>query len=696
MKKFFTLIFLSFFTIISYSQLTGVIDYQIDPFCFGMPIGEFQISASGGTPPYSFSVVPGGAQQNSVDSDTELFQLLGAGTYTVTITDGTAATHDVIVVLNEPPPLVVTGISDPDTCNQCVGLINAFATGGTPPYLYSFDGGASWSASNLVTGRCANPYSIQVQDANGCTSQTSVTVFNTTVGGGSAIGSVSTSPAYCNDGSLVLTITGGNGPFQVDWNTGDTLPLVNNASAGTYTATVTDAGGCQNQFQGIVADSSAAGGCSTISGNVYADIDNNCADNAESGINYMIVKANPGNYVASTDLNGDYSLNLPYGTYDVDQYYPQNIMNYCGQTYNVTTSAGNQTSTGNDFADSVGNDYESYLYMGILRPIFTNYQTLYSKNHSMSTGDAMIYYVPDPTYTVSQTTPTFDYQNGDTLFWSNVTISSMSQNSIQIQGSTTSPAGSMLHFCHGVIPVSTDSDLSNNELCDSIIAIASYDPNDKQVFPSGDIELTDETLTYQIRFQNTGTDTAFNVFIMDTLTSYLDASTFEFVGSSHSCVPEIINNNILKFTFANIMLPDSNVNEPASHGHVIFRIKQNPNNQVGDLIENFVGIYFDFNEAVITNTVSSLIVQDFASVTEFSTSSLNIYPNPAKSVFTIDLGATKTGEIQIVDAMGRRVYSNEFNGKSKLRINSSNWEKGIYMIQMISNDEVSSSKIVIE
>ena len=137
--------------------------------------------------------------------------------------------------------------------------------------------------------------------------------------------------------------------------------------------------------------------------------------------------------------------------------------------------------------------------------------------------------------------------------------------------------------------------------------IGAYDPNTKAAYPTGYfmehfISNSDE-IEYHIRFQNTGTDTAFTVVLRDTLSSFLDATTIQFGTSSHHYEPEILENGILKFTFENIMLPDSNVNLVASNGFVKFKIGLKENLLPGTVINNSAGIYFDFNAPVITETV---------------------------------------------------------------------------------------------
>ncbi len=134
--------------------------------------------------------------------------------------------------------------------------------------------------------------------------------------------------------------------------------------------------------------------------------------------------------------------------------------------------------------------------------------------------------------------------------------------------------------------------------------IGSYDPNDKLIVPSGVgaenyVNANDE-LEYTIRFQNTGNDTAFTVYILDTLSSLLDIQSFRNGVSSHDYTLEIIEDSILRWQFDDIYLPDSNVNEVASHGFVKFFISPQSTIEQGSVITNTAGIYFDFNPPVLT------------------------------------------------------------------------------------------------
>ncbi len=146
------------------------------------------------------------------------------------------------------------------------------------------------------------------------------------------------------------------------------------------------------------------------------------------------------------------------------------------------------------------------------------------------------------------------------------------------------------------------------------IVRGAFDPNDKQATPqlSPSQVVNGNNINYTIRFQNTGTDTAFIVVISDTLSDDLQAGTLQMAASSHNC-KTTVNGNVVFFEFLNILLPDSNVNEPKSHGFVSFSIKPRAAVAANTTILNKAAIYFDYNSPVITNTAATLI-KEFTTV----------------------------------------------------------------------------------
>ncbi|MBK8557491.1 MAG: DUF11 domain-containing protein [Lewinellaceae bacterium] len=192
----------------------------------------------------------------------------------------------------------------------------------------------------------------------------------------------------------------------------------------------------------------------------------------------------------------------------------------------------------------------------------------------------------------------------------------------------------------------------------------SFDPNDKQAQPKGyaDEHWIDPNtaLDYTIRFQNTGTDTAFTVVLLDTLSDLLDVNSMLPGASSHGYRCEY-DGNILKFTVDNIQLPPAIVNPEASQGFIKFTVSQTGNNPDGSVIENSAAIYFDYNPEVITNTTIHTVG------THFITSSLdfvnpnrpllNVYPNPATSFVRFESESPEKMQFVLTNQLGSRIRS---------------------------------------
>jgi uncharacterized repeat protein (TIGR01451 family) len=237
--------------------------------------------------------------------------------------------------------------------------------------------------------------------------------------------------------------------------------------------------------------------------------------------------------------------------------------------------------------------------------------------------------------------------------------------------------------------------------------IAAYDPNDKQGFPTGWTEehLIDERtdLDYLIRFQNTGTDTAFRVVIIDTLTAFLDPATIRPGASSHPYRMELSGQGVLAFIFDDILLPDSNVNEALSHGFVQFHIAQKADNQPGTLIENTAGIYFDFNAPVITNTTFHKVREPWVQVlsgsveTNEAAMAVKITPNPMGDWAIFEVEKLQSGEntLIIVDTNGREVARQPFT-QNKALVQRTGLGAGVYFFRVENgNGTTAAGKLVV-
>ncbi len=147
------------------SQVGATVVYESVQ-CFGAANGSIIIEASGGVEPYSYSI-DGGLNF----SQSGMFTDLDAGTYSVFVKDAIACESAVQnVVLTQPAAeLEFSTTSEHVECaDDENGSISVTASGGTPPYQYSLNGGISYQPSNVFTDLLPGEYTIKIRDANNC------------------------------------------------------------------------------------------------------------------------------------------------------------------------------------------------------------------------------------------------------------------------------------------------------------------------------------------------------------------------------------------------------------------------------------------------------------------------------------------------------------------------------------------------
>lgn len=245
------------------------------------------------------------------------------------------------------------------------------------------------------------------------------------------------------------------------------------------------------------------------------------------------------------------------------------------------------------------------------------------------------------------------------------------------------------------------------EDCD--IVRGSYDPNMKSVIPVGlfseHYTATGTELKYRIDFQNTGTDTAFRVVLVDTLNDILNIASFVPGISSHPYSVEF-GGRAVKFVFDPIALIDSGTNEPASHGYVTFKIKHNVNITPKTRIENKADIYFDYNAPVRTNTVFNTIFDTIqivvpragGSIVDRNDASITVFPNPTSDKFYIRMSEPVYHLlVELYDIHGRMIHQVYSKNNQLIELESTGLQKGIYLIRCMSEDKlIVLKKLVVE
>lgn len=208
------------------------------------------------------------------------------------------------------------------------------------------------------------------------------------------------------------------------------------------------------------------------------------------------------------------------------------------------------------------------------------------------------------------------------------------------------------------------------------------DPNFKEVnlasvLPSA--SQNEEWLYYNLGFQNTGTDTAFHVTVIDSLPSNLQWQSLELSYNTHPVKVSVVN-DVATFFFENIQLPDTHHSLANSQGYFGFRIKMKSGLFVGDSIANRVGIYFDHEKVVYTNYAVTHIDSVVKSEKSLTKESIDIYPNPTQDVIYLS-HLEKNSQIEVYDFQGRLVHS-FYNQNSSESISLKNVCSGFYLVKV--------------
>jgi len=217
-----------------------------NPTCSGDNDGSIALTINAGTPQYEYewSTADGsGIVQFAPNQFT-----LTAGTYMVTVQDANAVIVVNTYTLTDPNPIMVDFTTTDQTGADCNGFINSTISGGTPPYTYTWNNGATTPDLFDV---CKGEYEVTIVDDKGCVA-IPPSVFVTA--GPLTFATLNVSGASCAGGTGGLVtgeVFGGCGPYTFTLSGAGTQIITSNdgffsftdLGAGTYEITITDAAG---------------------------------------------------------------------------------------------------------------------------------------------------------------------------------------------------------------------------------------------------------------------------------------------------------------------------------------------------------------------------------------------------------------------------------------------------------------------
>lgn len=305
-----------------------------------------------------------------------------------------------------------------------------------------------------------------------------------------------------------------------------------------------------------------------------------------------------------------------------------------------------------------------------------------------------------PKYAFSNSYPSPASQNQQTITWNinGLSANASQQLTIDLVLPIAQPwltIGDTVNYSFVITPTAGDLDTVNNMVIIHDTISGAWDPNIMQVSPQGYI-LSGTKLKYTIGFENTGNAPAENIYVLDTLPDEVDIHSLRMVASSAkmlSAIYKASGHNIVKFEFPGINLPDSFHNPHNCTGMLSFTINTKTGLPFGTHILNDAGIYFDYNDVVMTNTAENIIGFPANVNNLTSESKVQLYPNPVADQLTIKTTDGKYNSLTITNTMGQVVTQQSMNG-AVTKVNTNSLPPGVYYIEFMGSNGTETREFV--
>lgn len=437
-------------------------------------------------------------------------------------------------------------------------------------------------------------------------------------------------------------------------------------------------------------------GAPRIQGQVFWDENaNGQRDAGERPLNNVILTLEPDAIFSFTNPQGFYSFHANSSAYTLSAEAESCWGFTTPSSYDINLEEGVENR---DFGlQLISEEYSASTYAssGPTRCGFEVPFQFYLENTGCQPLNGEAYFVLDPLTTFLDSEIMPDDIRGDTLVWSvsDLLAGDLFKVEVQMEIAGVDFIGETLQICSFFAGAGGQiSDLA----CYASVINCAYDPNDKIVSPnrtaiySDNLTLFSEEMLFTIRFENTGTDTAFNVVITDRIAEEFDLSSLRPIDSSHPV--EVVcdaERRMVEFSFHDILLPDNTTDPSGSQGYVSYRIRTVEGLEEGTVVSNEASIFFDFNPPIITNKTRNVMVSMFppdVGVNEVApTAVFDLFPNPTTGNCTLRLWTGDTqGNAVIFDELGREVLRQQVDGLSTL-LETNTLQSGVYFVTIHSD-----------
>jgi len=628
------------------------------------------------------------------------------GTYSVIVTDNVYGCKDTLYksVLDDTCNFCDTfqgHLTENDSCLHNDLDITAYMPAGSGNYTFSWSTGYVHSPSypmnnvSTISNVASGTYSVTITDNTyGCRDTLSITVVDDTCDICQYFQHYISVEDNCKSNDLKIYLWGSdssNSSITYLWNTGATIQNLTNKSVGTYRVTITNA---------------------TTS----------CKDTVEINVNYDSVYKCCTAYFYTNDSGNWGAATKDFYSYSYSSRWSVPITNYSwsfgdGTTDTGITASKTYTSTGSytvchyitDYtgckdtmcltvsAPPPGKNLRVYHYGSPYLLPSQRWVYIHYKNIGTTTENGIVEYRYPTGCNVTYTSITPTSNSGNKLTFNVGSLAPGQGDYIYLYMTTPSSftVGSTKCDTAYILTNTNDVDSSNNVSYACQQVYSSYDPNDKIPNPigleeDGKIDPNTKEISYLIRFQNSGNYRTYKVRVEDDIDPSFDINTLMIGDVSHN-YRLVKNGNKLVWYFDDIELTPKSQNESKSQGFIQYSLKLKNGLPLGTQIKNTAYIYFDANEAIITNTTkNTLYLKSTVSVKDNNNSDLDFTYHRNMENLSIE-SVKKMDEITIYDMNGR-VLINSQPKAMKAEWNTS-LPEGIYVVHVQIGENTVVKKI---
>ena len=295
------------------SQITEQINNLL---CYGASDASIQVSATGGTSPYTYELTDESFNTIIPQQTNNVFTGLLAGNYITKVVDGNGQESTFSITIQEPQPINANSIITNINCSGTdTGHIEIITSGGTGPYQYSLNNGPK-VVTNIFESLSPGQYNIEITDSNGCMLQLDPILISDIIPIAANTIVTNTTCNGANDGQIEIIVEGGSTPYNYRINNGPSgsSNIFSNLVPGQYDIEIVDTNGCSLQLEAIVISNTTPIDTNAIITNIT------CNGANDGNIEIQVTGGSaPYDYSINNVPNGSNIFsNLPPGQYDIE------------------------------------------------------------------------------------------------------------------------------------------------------------------------------------------------------------------------------------------------------------------------------------------------------------------------------------------------------------------------------------------